>query len=309
MTAPKPEDEAVLTAADILVADRLMTVDEVVDRLQIVFTGARLEDRGRYAKWLLDRNRPDEALVFVRPNEVRGSRGGYLVRAEALCAMQDWKELLRMVNAGSPLNESVTHILRARAENGLGRSSAANASLRKAIRAAATRNILVETITEVDRMGKESLSDEVLLDLCGEYTTAEQALRIARWRFSARGEPRLRQEAYRNAIKAAPKASTVADLARLEQLLNREQVDTALTAAALEKEPENVDFRLTHALALFADGRAAEARKVIEPVSLVKHQLQPGQKAIAVAVLAATGSKMEAISLAKTETEQTAKSE
>ncbi len=32
----------------------------------------------------------------------------------------------------------------------------------------------------------------------------------------------------------------------------------------------------------------------------VQHQLQPGQKAIAVAVLAATGSKMEAIRLAKT---------
>lgn len=300
MANPKPEDKAVLTAADILVADRLMTVDQIVQKLQIVFTGARLEDRGRYAKWLLDRNRPAEALVFVRPNEVRGSRGGYLVRAEALCAVRDWQELLRMLNAGSPLNESVTEILRARALEGLGRSSAANASLRKAIRASVSRNVLVETIAEVDRMGKESLSDEVLLQLCGEFATAEQALRIARWRFSARGEPRLRQQAYRNAIKAAPQASTVADLARLEQLLNREPVDTALTAAALEAEPNNIDFRLTHALGLFADGRAAEARKVLEPVRLVQHQLQPGQKAIAAAVLAATGSKMEAIGLAKT---------
>jgi hypothetical protein len=42
----------------------------------------------------------------------------------------------------------------------------------------------------------------------------------------------LRQQAYCNAIKAAPLAATVADLARLERLLNREQVDTAETAAA-----------------------------------------------------------------------------
>lgn len=300
MANPKPENEAVLTAAEILVSDRLMTVDEIVAKLQLVFTGARLEDRGRYAKWLLDKNRPDDALVFVRPNEVRGSRGGFLVRAEALSVKQDWKSLLSMVDAGSPVNDSVTNILRARAEEGLGRSSAANASLRKAIRASVARNALGETMAEVDRMGKQSLSDEVLLDLCGEHATAEYALRVARWRFSTRGEPRLRQQAYRNAIKAAPKASTVADLARLAQLLGREPVETSFTAAALQAEPDNIDFRLTHALALFADGRPAEARIVLEPVRLVQHQLQPGQKAIAVAVLAATGSRIEAISLAKT---------
>ena len=297
---PKADDPAVLTAADVMVNDRLATIDEIVARLQMVFTGANLEDRGRYAKWLLDRNRPLVALDFVRPSEVRGSRGGYLVRAEALSAVQDWQLLLNMVNSGSPLNESVTNILRARAEEGLGRPAAANASLRKAVRASADRGILVDALGEVDRMGKQSLADEVLLDLAGDYATAEYALRVARWRFSARGEPRLRQEAYRRAMKAAPQALNVADLARLERLLNREGVDTTETAAARETEPDTIDFRLTHALALFADGRAAEARTVLEPHRLVQHQLQPGQKAIAAAVLAATGSKSEAINLART---------
>lgn len=300
LLAPRADDEAVIAAVDLMVADGIMTVDEAVAKLQLVFAGARLEDRGRYARWLLEKNRPDDALVFVRPNEVRGSRGGFLVRAEALSAKQDWKALLSMVEAGSPVNESVTNILRARAEEGLGRSAAAHASLRKAIRASVPRGALAETLAEVDRIGQESLSDEVLLDLCSGYDTAEYALRMARVRFSARGEARLRQKAYRNAIKAAPQVPPVADLARLEKLLNRENVDTADTAAALEAETDNVDFRLTHALALFADGRPAEARTILEPLRLVQHQLQPGQKAIAVAVLAATGSRMEAISLAKT---------
>ena len=300
LASPKANDPAVITAANVLVDDRLMTVDQIVERLQIVFTGAPLEDRGRYAQWLLERNRPMVALDFVRPSEVRGSRGGYLVRAEALSATRDWKALLNMVNSGSPLSDSVTNILRARAEEGLGRPSAAAASLRKAVRSSVGRGSLAETLAEVDRMGKESVADDVLLDLCGEFASAEYALRIARWRFSNRGEPRLRQQAYRNAIKAAPKASTVADLARLESLLNREHVDTIETAAALESEPDNIDFRLTHALALFADGRAAEARTVLEPQRIVQHQLQPGQKAIAVAVMAATGMKSEAIRLART---------
>jgi tetratricopeptide (TPR) repeat protein len=300
LASPKANDPAVITAANVLVDDRLMTVDQIVERLQIVFTGAPLEDRGRYAQWLLERNRPMVALDFVRPSEVRGSRGGYLVRAEALSATRDWKALLTMVNSGSPLSDSVTNILRARAEEGLGRPSAAAASLRKAVRSAVGRGSLAETLAEVDRMGKENVADEVLLDLCGEFASAEYALRIARWRFSNRGEPRLRQQAYRNAIKAAPKASTVADLARLERLLNREHVDTTETGAALESEPDNIDFRLTHALALFADGRSAEARTVLEPQRIVQHQLQPGQKAIAVAVMAATGMKSEAVRLART---------
>ena len=300
LAEPKADDPAVITAADVLVDDRLMTIDEVVELLQIVFTGARLEDRGRYAQWLLERNRPMVALDFVRPSEVRGSRGGYLVRAEALSATQDWKTLLKMVNSGSPLSDSVTNILRARAEEGLGRPSAARASLRKAVRSSVARGSLAETLAELDRMGKQSVADEVLIDLCGEFASAEYALRIARWRFSNRGEPRLRQEAYRNAIGAAPKASTVADLARLERLLNREHVDITETAAALNSEPDNIDFRLTHALALFADGRAVEARTVLEPQRIVQHQLQPGQKAIAVAVMAATGMKSEAVRLART---------
>ncbi|MFM8656342.1 MAG: hypothetical protein ACKOD5_04325, partial [Chthoniobacterales bacterium] len=44
----------------------------------------------------------------------------------------------------------------------------------------------------------------------------------------------------------------------------------------------------------------AEARTVLEPQRLVQHQLQPGQKAIAVDVLAATGSKNDAVTLART---------
>jgi 23S rRNA (pseudouridine1915-N3)-methyltransferase len=53
--------------------------------------------------------------------------------------------------------------LRARAEEGVARPAAAAASLRKAIRASVPRGSLAETMAEVDRMGKQSLSDEVLL--------------------------------------------------------------------------------------------------------------------------------------------------
>jgi len=82
--------------------------------------------------------------------------------------------------------------------------------------------------------------------------------------------------------------------------MSGERVDSAETEAVLASEPSNLDFRLTHALALLRDGRAAEARKVLEPCEAIRHQLQSGQKAVVVAVLAATGSRQEAIALART---------
>jgi tetratricopeptide (TPR) repeat protein len=300
MVDPKADDPAVLTAADVLVNDRLAAVDEIVERLQVVFTGANVEDRGRYAKWLLDRNRPVDALVFARAGEARGSRGTFLVRAEALSSTGNWRELLELVDAGSPVSEPVTMLLRARAEQGLGRTAAAERSWARAVRTAPVRGQLPEVMAQVDEAGRPDVSDRVLLELCGEHATSEYALRVARWRFSLRGAPRLRQEAFRRALQVAPQAASVQDLARLERLLDRQPVDTAETAAALESEPGNVDFRLTHALALLVDGRAAEARKVLEPSEIVRHQLQPGQKAVVAAVLGATGSRTEAIALART---------
>ncbi len=294
-----PANEALLPAASVLIDDRHRTLDDIVARLGPVYADAPLEQRGLYARWLLDRNRPGDALGFIYPGEARGTRGAFLVRAEALSAIKDWQGLNDLIAAGSPLSEPATYLLQARADEGLGRASVAT-NLSRAIRAAVPRMMLPEVIAQVDAMGRPDVADKVLLDLCGEHATAEYALRVARWRFSQRGEPRLRQEAYQRALKAIPKSPTVQDLQRLERLLAREAVDPDETRKALESEPSNVDFRLTHALALLMDGRAAEARKILEPSEAIRHQLQPGQKAVVVAILAATGSRNEAIALVRT---------
>lgn len=294
-----PDNDALLPAAGVLIEDRHRTLEEIVAQLGGVYADAPLDQRGLYARWLLDRNRPGDALGFIYPGEARGTRGAFLVRAEALSAIRDWQGLNDLVAAGSPLSEPATYLLQARADEGLGRASVA-ADLSRAIRTAVPRMMLPEVVTQVDAMGRPEAADKTLLELCSEHATAEYALRVARWRFSQRGEPRLRQEAYQRALKAIPKSPTVQDLHRLERLLAREPIDPAETQVALEAEPSNVDFRLTHALALLVDGRAAEARKILEPSEAIRHQLQPGQKAVVAAILAATGSRNEAIALVRT---------
>lgn len=293
------DNEALLPAAGVLIDDRHRTLEEILQQLEPVFAEAPLDKRGLYARWLLDRNRPGEALGLIYPGEARGTRGAFLVRAEALSEVGDWQGLSDLIDAGSPLSEPATYLLRARADEGLGRASV-NTDLEKAIRLAIPRLMLPEVLAQVDAMGKASVADRVLLELCGEHGTAEYALRVARWRFSQRGEPRLREEAYRRALEAVPNSVTVQDLERLERLLDRKPVDPVETAKVLDGEPANVDFRLTHALALLQAGRSAEARFTLEPCEAIKHQLQPGQKAVVVAILAATGSRSEAIALVRT---------
>ena len=296
----RPGNEAVLPAAGVLLKDRHLPREDVLSRLRMIYTGTATKDRVAFARWLLDHDAPNEALVFARSSEAPGSREAFLVRADALSLTQDWPGLVKLIEAGSPLNPVATSLLRARAERGLGRSAGADESLALALRSSAARFQLPETLEQVDAAGQSVVGDRILLELCGDFAFSDYALRVARWRFSSRGEPRLRQQAFERARTASPRAPTVLDFQRREQLLAGQKVDPAETAEALAANPSNMDLRLTHALALLRQERIAEARRVLEPGEAIRLQLEASQKAVGVAVLAASGSPGEAMALART---------
>lgn len=295
-----PGNEALLPAAGVLVDENSRSLEDVAGELEVVFIGATPDERAFYAQWLLSRGLASEVLESITVEEARGSRPLFLVRTEALGAAGDWSEMLRVLDAGSPLGECASLLLRARAESALDRGAAAAASWRKAIMAGAKTLQLPEILTQVDETGNEELADRVLLELCGDFATADAALRVARWRFSQRGHPRLREEALRLAQKAAPGTPVVADMGRLQTLLDGGSVDPTETVEACQAEPSNIDFRLTHALALTRSGRTGEALVAVQPCEGIQHQLTPGQKAVLASVLAASGSREEAMALART---------
>ncbi len=296
----RADNEALLPAATVLVADRQRTLNEIVPALRTLHTGAPTEARVAFARWLLEHQAPEEALVFARSSEAPVSREAFLVRADALTETRDWAGLLALMQAGSPLNVTATSLLRSRAERGLGRTAAADESLAAALRSAVGRFQLPESLDQVDAVGQSALGDRVLLDLCRDFACSDYALRVARHRFSGRGEPRLREQAFTHARTASPRSPAVLDYERRAQLMDGSVVDPDETAEALAAEPSNMDVRLTHALALLRQERVAEARQVLEPGEVIRHQLDPGQKAVVAAVLAAAGSREEARALART---------
>lgn len=167
------------------------------------------------------------------------------------------------------------------------------------MRAAADSRTLPAVLAEVDARQQSPLADEVLLEMCGEPAHAEYVVRVARYRFGQRGEPRLADEAVARYPSDKTLIPTVRDHRWRRALLTGEMVSPTETGKASESEPTNVEFRITHALALLRDGRAAEARLALAPLEPVSHQLFAGQKAVLAAVLAATGSPGEATALAQ----------
>ncbi|MGA0094789.1 MAG: hypothetical protein ACO3J2_10940 [Chthoniobacterales bacterium] len=298
---PAPDNVAVLPAASVMIEDRHWTVDEAVRRLDPVFLGADLDARVAYATWLSERKRPrGEVLRLVDERDAKHSADAFRVRSTAAVEANDWMAVLRLLDAGPPVDPATAQLLRARAEDALNRKALARTSLRRAVRAAADSRTLPAVLAEVDARDEAKLADEVLLEMCGEPSVAEYVLRVARYRFGQRGEPRLTDEAVQRYPARANIIPTVRDYRWRRALLAGESVDPAETGRVGQEEPSNVDFRITHALALLRAGRAAEARLALAPYEPVCHQLFAGQKAVLAAVLAATGSTNEAVELVRT---------
>lgn len=294
------ENPALLPAATALVGAGHAAPGEMAETLRPVFMGRPAAERAAYARWLTSQGMTVEALELATLDYARTSRPSFLARAEALTAAGDWTGLLQLVETPSPAGEVAVAVLRARAERGLGRSSAADLTARRALTLAAPRGQLPETIAHLEAEGQAAVADAVLLDLCGDPRHADFALRVARWRYGQRGEPRLRDEALRRAASVSPQAPSVLDLNRRARLLGGEPVDPSETEAAWTNEPANLDLRLTHALALLRAGRSVEARALLVAVEPLARRLPPGQRAILAAVQAATGAQAEAIDLART---------
>lgn len=143
------------------------------------------------------------------------------------------------------------------------------------------------------------LASEVLLEECTQPSSAEYVLRVARWRFGQRGEPGRLDEVYRRAPSAAKGVPTLSDTLWRRELLQGNSVSPDEAGATVEREPSNVEFRVTHASALLRDGRAAEARLALAPLEPVSHLLFAAQKAVLASVLAATRSTGEAVRTAR----------
>jgi len=295
MEKVETDNPALLPAAAVLVRTGKKSPREIHGQLRPVFDAAPLERRSAYALWLSGAGLPKEALTLITAQEAGESTAAFAARTEALFAVGNLDGVLAAVDAGGNVDADVRFAAKARAEYARGRGAQGGAAaLREAIDAAAKARRLEFILPSGDALDASAVVDTSLTELCGDPAVSDYVFRVARDRFSRRGRPSLLSAAFERAQAASPQSPAVQDYARYLALTGDGQVGLEETAAASAAEPANETFRITHALNLLKNNRAAEALQSFDDITVFADRLAPGQLAVIAAVLAANGDAVRA---------------
>lgn len=281
---PVPSNPALLSAAEYMVASGAGSADEYFTLLSAAFAGAPPDQQAAFAHWLNRRGWWDRTLDLISPSKAAREPQAFAVRAEALAGRQLWEDMLKMSQAPANAPPSMRLAANAFARKELGGTHVAAKSLADAVRAGLPDGRLQRVLAMADEMGKSSVADPVLVEMCASPGVADAVFRVARDRFTRRGQFPLLEKAWAAASKASPDAPSVQDYRRRQDLLGGRQVTPEETAAAVEASPGDPMPRFTHALALLKHGRPAEALGVFHDIDVFVDDLAPGDKAIILAL-------------------------
>lgn len=286
---PLASNPALLPAAEFLALSGAQTPDALFEKLNVLYVGAPLAQQAAFARWLLHRGMYDQVLVTASAAQAAQDAAMFGVRSSVLGNLGRWKELYQLADAPSKAPDSLRLMVKSRAARELGRRGEADTLARAALRSSVAEGRVGQTLELADQQDLRELSDEAIVEMCGNAEVADGAFRLARDRFGRRGQFASLDRAYDAARQAAPSASSVRDYGIYLELLAGPGIDPAVTAEALAANPTNVAARFNHALALLKAGQGTEALAVFEDFDVIVDQLPPGLRAVSAAVLSDAG--------------------
>lgn len=290
----RPDNPALLPAAQFLVATRAGTAREYYAQLFPSFADADPEQQAQFARLLNRWNMQDEVLGMITPEKAARNAAAYEERGFALAGKGQWKDLLDLSDSASNAPESLRLFQRGIAARKLGRNNFASTALADAVRAGARENYLPQTLNSLDAAGEDRIADSTLTELCSNPITAKAAFHAARNRFTRRGLFSEMSAAWKAAADTVPNDPAVQDFKRRRDLLEDENVSLDETAAALEANPSDVQIRFTHTLNLLKHNRPEDALGVFHDFDVFASTLPPGDQAIAAAMMQANGLETQA---------------
>jgi hypothetical protein len=286
---PQAANPALLPAADFLVDRGGESPEDLYNKLNILYIGAPLPEQAAFARWMLRRGMNEQVLVVASAAEAAQDEGIFRARVAALAALRRWEELHKLGGAPGQAPGYLRLMVQAIAARELGRRGEAEELARSALQTSLAEGRALEAVEMADAENLREVADRALLGMCGNAAVADAAFRLARDRFSRRGQFAKLDEAHAAARRAAPSAASVRDYDFYRELLGGAGVDPAVTAEVLVAAPTAVDARFNHALALLQAGNEKEALAVFDGFDVFVDRLPPGLQAAAAAVLAATG--------------------
>ena len=296
---PSVTNPALLPAASWLIASGEMTKSDVIAKLRFIFAGSALPHRAALAEWLIAQGETQMVLDMISARDAAQHPTAFIAYTKALARQRDWEKLLSSANQGASVPEPVRLLATAYAAKEMQKSGMAEKATLDALKAAAGTPLLTPTLKATDGLGLENLVDEYLINMCADAANVDQAFAASRQRFEAAGQHEQLGRAFRTAQKTSPEAESVADYARYLDLVAGRPVDPALTLGAVAKNERSPMARITHALALWKDGKPEEAFGVFTNFTLFFDTLSPSAQAAVTAIWGAKGDVAGAEELAQ----------
>jgi hypothetical protein len=296
---PSVTNPALLPAASWLIASGEMTKSDVIAKLRFIFAGSALPHRAALAEWLIAQGEAQMVLDMISARDAAQHPTAFIAYTKALARQRDWEKLLSSANQGASVPEPVRLLATAYAAKEMQKSGMAEKATLDALKAAAGTPLLAPTLKATDGLGLENLVDEYLINMCADAANVDQAFAASRQRFEAAGQHEQLGRAFRTAQKTSPEAESVADYARYLDLVAGRPVDPALTLGAVAKNERSPMARITHALALWKDGKPEEAFGVFTNFTLFFDTLSPSAQAAVTAIWGAKGDVAGAEELAQ----------
>jgi hypothetical protein len=282
---PLASNPALLPAAEFLAVSGAEKPDALYNKLAILYIGAPLPQQAAFAGWMLRRGMNEQVLITASAAEAVQDEAMFGLRASALGELDRWEEVYQLAEAPSKAPDTVRLMVKSRAARELGRRGEADELARTALQSSVAEGRVMQALELADQQDLRELSDEVIVEMCGNAAVADGAFRLARDRFARRGQFATLDRAYAAARQAVPSATSVRDYGIYLELLAGPGVDPSVTSEIVAANPTDVGARFNYALALLKAGRGKEALAVFENFDVIVDQLPPGLRAISAAVL------------------------
>lgn len=298
---PEANDEQKLAAASAEIQLDPTKYAEIVNRTVAEYREGPVETRAQLARWL-NQNREYEGVLDVISAEEAATRSDlFLIRLDAMAGSGDWAGIGELLRGESiPLHPAVVLLYRGRAARETGEvESSASFYRRAVIEAARTPDVMWYVINYLQRVGEDRVLEQELVRLTENPATARQAFQALVPIVQKRQDAEELYQLYDRMIRLLPADPVVQNDHRYFAALTGRRADVSGARELVEQQPAMLAYRITLALTHLKNAQPEAAMRVFNGITLDPAQIQPYQRAVLAAVLAANDREDEARQLAR----------
>lgn len=298
---PEADDEQKLVSASAEIQLDPAKYADVVQRTVAEYRDGPVETRAQLARWLNQNREYESVLEVISADEAATRSDLFLIRLDAMAGGGDWPGIGELLKGESiPLQSAVVLLYRGRAARETGDAEASALFYRRAVIEAARKpDVMWYVINYLQQVGEDSVLEQELARLTENPATARQAFQALVPIVQKRQDAEELYQLYDRMIRLLPADPVVRNDHRYFAALTGRRADVSGARELVDQQPGMLAYRITLALTHLKNGQPEAAMRVFNGITLDPAQIQPYQRAVLAAVLAANKREDEARQLAR----------